>query len=124
MGRSSPARDCSRAPQSGETNRSMMTRRQWLALVPAGLATATKALADVSFERINTHVHINRPSGPILAALKATNWRVLSICDSRAIGNQPDDLTPQLRGTLALHKESGGRVAWAGSFDPRGWEDP
>ena len=57
-------------------------------------------------------------------ALQAARWRVLSICDSRAIGDQPADLEPQLRGTLALHRESAGRVAWAGSFDARRWEDP
>lgn len=102
----------------------MMTRRQWLATLPAGLATGAKAFADVSFERIDTHVHVNRPSPPVVAALQTNGWRILSICDSRAIGDQPGDLEPQLRGTEALHRESAGRVAWAGSFDPRGWEDP
>ncbi len=116
--------DCSHDPATEIKDVHMMTRRQWLALVPAGIAIGTKARADVSFERINTHVHINRPSRPILEALRATRWRVLSICDSRAIDDQPDDLTPQLRGTVALHRESGGCVAWAGSFDPRGWEHP
>jgi len=101
----------------------MITRRQWIGIVPAGLIIRAKVFADVSFERINTHVHVNRPSRPILATLQASRWRVLSICDSRAIGDQPDDLEPQLRGTAALHRESAGRVAWVGSFDPRRWED-
>ena len=100
----------------------MMTRRRWLATVPAGLAAVAKAAAP--FERIDTHVHLNRLSQPMAAGLQTAGWRVLSICVSRATGDDPSDLEAQLRGTAELHRESGGRVAWAGSFDARRWQDP
>jgi predicted TIM-barrel fold metal-dependent hydrolase len=98
----------------------MMTRRQWLALIPAGLAAA-KALDP--FEYVDTHVHLNRLSRPMIAGLQASGWRVLSICVWRATGDDPSDLDDQLRGTAELHRESGGCVAWAGSFDARRWQD-
>jgi predicted TIM-barrel fold metal-dependent hydrolase len=101
----------------------MMTRRHWLALLPAGLVRRASA-ADVPFERIDTHVHLNRLSRPVVAGLQSSRWRVLSISDSRATGDQPADLPPQLRGNAEAHRESGGCVAWAGSFDPREWEQP
>lgn len=107
-----------------------ITRRQWLAVMPASLtlaqtpASPTLAQAPASFERIDTHVHVNRPSSAILAGLQSSNWRVLSICVSRATGNDPTDLQAQVRGTARLSHESGGRVAWAGSFDARHWQDP
>ena len=100
----------------------MMTRRRWLALTAAGVASRAQA-ADALFERIDTHVHLNRPSQAIVDGLQSANWRVLSISDSRAIGDQPGDLEPQLKGNAELHRRSRGRVAWAGSFDPRGWEE-
>ncbi len=98
----------------------MLTRRQLLALMPAGLACAQ---SSVSFERIDTHVHLNRPSAPMLAGLAASGWRVLSICVSRATGDDASDIDAQLRGTAELSRQSGGRVAWSGSFDARHWQD-
>ena len=102
----------------------MMTRRDWLALLPAGLVMKARAADDLPFERIDTHVHLNRLSRPIVAGLQSSRWRVLSISDSRAIGDQPADLPAQLIGNAEAHRESGGCVAWAGSFDPRQWEQP
>lgn len=67
----------------------MLTRRQLLALMPAGLACAQSA---IPFERIDTHVHLNRPSVPMLAGLAASGWRVLSICVSRATGEDASDI--------------------------------
>src|ERR1051325_10098048 len=98
----------------------MLTRRQWLALMPAGLAAAQ---APAPFERIDTHVHLNRPSRAIIAGLESSHWRVLSICVSRATGDDPSDLESQIRGNAEMSRESQGRVAWAGSFDPRRWQD-
>jgi len=99
----------------------MLTRRQWLALIPAGLA---RAQAPVPFERIDTHVHLSRLSRPIIAGLQSSNWRVLSISVSRATGTDPTDLDAQLRGNAEMARESKGRVAWATSFDARRWQDP
>jgi predicted TIM-barrel fold metal-dependent hydrolase len=88
--------------------------------MPAGLAAAQ---APAPFERINTHVHLNRPSRAIIAGLESSHWRVLSICVSRATGDDPSDLESQIRGNAEMSRESQGRVAWAGSFDPRRWQD-
>jgi predicted TIM-barrel fold metal-dependent hydrolase len=98
----------------------MLTRRQWLALMPAGLAAAQ---APAAFERIDTHVHLNRLSRPIISGLQSSGWKVLSISVSRATGDDPSDLDAQLRGNAEMSRESGGRVAWAGSFDARHWHD-
>ncbi len=100
-----------------------MTRRQWLALAPSAVAAAAAPTA-APFECVDTHVHLNRMSRPFITGLQTSGWRVLSICVSRATGNDPSDLDDQLRGNAELHRESGGTVAWAGSFDARRWQDP
>src|ERR1700683_1937329 len=96
----------------------MMTRRRWLALATAG-AAAAKAAAP--FDRIDTHVHLNRLSLPMIAGLEASGWRVLSICVSRATGEEPSDLDSQVHGNAEVHRQSGGRGAGAGSFDGGRW---
>jgi predicted TIM-barrel fold metal-dependent hydrolase len=101
----------------------MMTRRELL----AGLAASPfpkGAAANPPFERIDTHIHLNRPSPEILAGFRQTRWRALTICDSRAIGDQPRDLDEQVRGAILLHRESKGLISWATSFDPRPFERP
>lgn len=98
----------------------MMTRRQLLALLPATWAAGD---SPRSFERVDTHVHLNRLSLPIVDGLKISQWRVLSICVSRATAQDPSDLEAQLRGTSELHRASRGCVAWAGSFDARTWQE-
>jgi len=52
------------------------------------------------------------------------NFRCLSICDSRAIGDEASILPDMIRGTEALHRESRGRIPWATIFDPRPFESP
>jgi len=104
----------------------MLNRREFLALVPAGLAAAqvpSSSQESVSFTRIDTHAHVNRPSQAILNSLKNSNFHILSICVSRATGNDPSDLDEQIRGTRELSRESGGSVFWAGGFDARQWSD-
>src|SRR5215468_854432 len=98
----------------------MMTRRQLLALLPAAWATAD---TPATFERVDTHVHLNRLTLPIIDGLQTSRWRVLSICVSRATAEAPSDLEAQLRGTTELHRQSRGCVAWAGSFDARSCQE-
>jgi predicted TIM-barrel fold metal-dependent hydrolase len=98
----------------------MLTRREWLALMPAGFAAAQ---TPAPFERIDTHVHLNRLSRPVIAGLQSSGWRVLSICVSRATGEDTSDLDAQIHGNAEMSRESGGRVAWAASFDARRWQD-
>ncbi len=56
---------------------------------------------------------MHRSAPALVEALKQANWRCLSICDSREIGNQPSILDAMIRGTKLLHAESQGRIAWA-----------
>jgi predicted TIM-barrel fold metal-dependent hydrolase len=97
-----------------------VTRRELLALIPAYAATA----AEPSFDRIDCHMHLNRAAPVFVKSMEQARWRALSICVSRAVGDQPNDVDEQLSGTAELHRASNGRIAWAASFDPRSFESP
>ena len=97
-----------------------MRRRELLAAFCIG-ATRARAAAP-SFECIDTHTHMHRSAPTLVAALEKANWRCLSICDSREIGDQPSILDEMIRGTKVLHAESRGRIAWATTFDARPFE--
>ena len=101
-----------------------MTRREWMALVPAAMSVRTGRAADVSFERIDTHNHIHRNAPALVAAMERTGWRGLSICDSREVGDQVSVLPQMIPGTAQFHRDSNKRWAWATTFDPRGFEKP
>jgi predicted TIM-barrel fold metal-dependent hydrolase len=90
-------------------------------LAPCGLSCGA---TPPSFERVDTHVHLNRLSRPIIVGLQKSGWRALSICVSRATGDDPSDLEAQLRGTSEMSRESRNCIAWAGSFDARLWQAP
>jgi len=100
-----------------------MTRRQLLAYIPAAAALRSSRAADVPFEHIDTHTHIHRIVPELFAALEKDQWRCLSICVSRAIGDQASDLDEQIRGSAEVHRATKGRIAWATAFDARGFED-
>jgi hypothetical protein len=100
-----------------------ITRRQLLAALPAVSAIRLRG-AESTFECIDTHTHMHRSAPGMVAALEKANWRCLSICDSREIGDQPSILDEMMRGTKILHSESKGRIAWATTFDPRPFENP
>ena len=99
-----------------------MTRREWLAMIPAAAAVRTGRAAEVPFDRIDTHNHIHRSAPVLVAAMAKTGWRGLSICDSREIGDQVSGLPEMIAGTVRFHRESKGRWAWATTFDARGFE--
>lgn len=67
---------------------------------------------------------MHRGAPALIAALQQANWRCLSICDSREIGDQPSILNEIISGTKALHAESHGRIAWATTFDAPPFESP
>ena len=102
----------------------MITRRELLALIPAARAMPAAQAPEVSFERIDVHLHIQRSAPVFVAAMEKAGWRGLSICDCRAVGDEVFDLEKDLQGTLTLHRESKGRIAWAATFDPRLFERP
>jgi predicted TIM-barrel fold metal-dependent hydrolase len=94
-----------------------MTRRELLAAAAVGASAA-------SFERIDTHTHIHRHAPALLESLAKGGWRGLSICDSRAVGDQPSDLEEMIRGTAEANRQSNGRLTWATTFDAREFEKP
>ena len=102
----------------------MMTRRELFALIPAAAAVPAVRAAEVSFERIDVHLHVQRSAPVFVAAMEKARWRGLSICDCRAVGDEVFDLEKDLQGTLTLHRESKGRIAWAATFDARLFERP
>ena len=65
---------------------------------------------------------MHRAAPALLNGMQETGWRALSICVSRAVGEEANDVEAQLRGTPVLHRASNGRVAWAASFDARSFE--
>jgi hypothetical protein len=67
---------------------------------------------------------MHRSAPALVEALQQANWRCLSICDSREIGDQPSVLNEMISGTKVLHAESHGRIAWATTFDARPFETP
>src|SRR5437764_8799609 len=100
-----------------------MTRRELLAIIPAAAAVRI-GRAQVGFERIDTHNHIHRSAPALVAAMEKAGWRGLSICDSREVGDQVSVLPEMIAGTARFHRESGGRWAWATTFDARDFEQP
>ena len=97
-----------------------MTRRELLLVSSAAVLKP----AEPAFERIDTHNHIHQICPELVAAMKSTGWRGLSICDSRAIGDEPSILNEMRKGTIEFSRASAGRWAWATTFDARGFESP
>jgi predicted TIM-barrel fold metal-dependent hydrolase len=101
-----------------------MTRREWLFLTPAAAVLHAARPADAPFDRIDTHTHIHRRAPALLSAMEQAGWRGLSICDSRAVGDEPSGLEEMIRGTADVSRESKRRLVWAATFDARGFESP
>jgi predicted TIM-barrel fold metal-dependent hydrolase len=104
---------------------SMKTRREVLRLIPtAVLAGTAGAAAPPEFTRVDTHVHIHREAPALLSAMKEANWRGLDIVVCPASGGETFDLEEKLRATRKVSRDSGGTLAWASTFDARGFEEP
>ena len=76
------------------------------------------------FERIDTHIHIHRDAPALFASLKDSKWSGLDIVVCPTEGDEPFDLESKLDSTLKGARASGGRLAWASTFDARGFEAP
>ena len=107
---------------AGAARIARMTRRQWLACVPAAAALEAPRALAAELERIDTHTHIHRIAPELFADLEKEQWRCLSICVSRAIGDETSDLDQMIRGSAEVHRATKGRIAWATAFDARGFE--
>jgi predicted TIM-barrel fold metal-dependent hydrolase len=100
-----------------------LNRRSFLQAAGAAVASLKGSPSPAPpFERIDTHTHIHRDAPALFAALEKGQWRCLSICVSRAIGDEPSDLEEMIRGTARVHRVTNGRIAWATTFDARGFE--
>jgi predicted TIM-barrel fold metal-dependent hydrolase len=103
----------------------MPTRRDVLRLAPAPfLMRAARAAEGADFERIDTHIHIHREAPALYASLRDSKWSGLDIVVCPTEGDEPFDLESKLDATLKGARASGGRLAWASTFDARGFEDP
>jgi predicted TIM-barrel fold metal-dependent hydrolase len=102
----------------------MLNRRDVLRLVPSSalLLGVADAAEGPAFERFDTHVHIHRDAPALVSAIKSTNWRALDIVVCPASGDESFDLEEKLRATLEVQRKSGGALAWASTFDARGFE--
>jgi hypothetical protein len=91
-----------------------------------GLAVLSRASAaePAPFQRIDTHIHIHRDAQALVDAIKTSNWRGLDLVVCPAGGDERFDLEEKLRATLKVHRDSGGVIAWASTFDARGFESP
>ncbi|MBK5294225.1 MAG: amidohydrolase family protein [Acidobacteriia bacterium] len=101
----------------------MMTRRDLLPSIPALMAVRSLKGADVVYQRFDTHTHIHNYFPDMIDALEKSNFKCLSICDSREIGDEKSTLPEMTEGTIAAVKQSRGRLAWGTTFDPRNFED-
>lgn len=103
----------------------MLTRRDVLRLAPAPfLMQAARAAEGSGFERIDTHIHIHRVAPALYESLKGSAWSGLDIVVCPTEKDEPYDLESRLASTLAGSRASGGRLAWASTFDARGFEAP
>jgi predicted TIM-barrel fold metal-dependent hydrolase len=103
----------------------MLTRRDFLRAIPPAVLLATARADDTpAFGRIDTHIHIHRDAPSLSSSLKAANWRGLDIVVCPASGDEPFDLEEKLGATLKVARDSGGTLAWASTFDARGFEEP
>jgi predicted TIM-barrel fold metal-dependent hydrolase len=108
-----------------------MNRRAFLQSAgTAGIASARLATASAQayiheqtpVRRIDSHTHIHRAAPKLFAALERDHWRCLSICVSRATGEEPSNLDEMIRGSAEVHRLTNGRIAWATTFDARTFE--
>ena len=103
----------------------MLTRREVLRLAPAPfLSRVVRAAPPEDFERIDAHIHIHHDEPAIFASFKETKWSGLDLVVCPTVGDEPFDLEAKLDSTLKGARASGGRLAWASTFDARGFEAP
>jgi hypothetical protein len=87
-----------------------------------GLAALLLFAQVVPFERIDSHIHTAPPPDAFLTMSERINVRMLNVTlvDPTAPGF--DRTEPQTRWAIDISKRSRGRIAWASTFDPAGFE--
>src|SRR4051794_21015820 len=102
----------------------MLTRRDVLRLAPAPFLLRAARAAEGDFERIDTHIHIHRDAPAVFSSLKESKWSGLDLVVCPAVKDEPFDLEARIESTSRGSRASGGRLAWASTFDARGFEAP
>jgi len=102
----------------------MLTRRDVLRLAPAPFLLRAARAAGGDFERIDTHIHIHRDAPAIFSGLKESRWSGLDLVVCPTVKDEPYDLEAKIDSTSRGSRASGGRLAWASTFDARGFEAP
>jgi predicted TIM-barrel fold metal-dependent hydrolase len=103
----------------------MWTRRDILRLIPApALLSIARAADGPDYRRVDTHIHIHRDAPALVSAIEQSRWRGLDIVVCPAVGDEPFDLEEKLGATLKVARDSRGTLAWASTFDARGFERP
>jgi Amidohydrolase len=90
---------------------------------PAVLIGVAREAPAPDFGRVDTHIHIHRDAPALLSAIKEANWRGMDIVVCPASGGETFDLETRLRATQRVSRDSGGALAWASTFDARGFEE-
>ena len=109
----------------------MLTRREMLAVMGCSAAIGPLSAQGVAFGRIDAHAHIHWSIPALIANMEKDNWRALSICVWEQFDNQPVDsdvgrfktIDELLAATAKVHRDSKGRIAWAGTIDARSFEN-
>src|SRR4051794_17561405 len=102
----------------------MLTRRDVLRLAPVPFLLRAARAAGGDFERIDTHIHIHRDAPAIFSGLKESRWSGLDLVVCPTVKDEPYDLEAKIDSTSRGSRASGGRLAWASTFDARGFEAP
>jgi predicted TIM-barrel fold metal-dependent hydrolase len=102
----------------------MLTRRGLLRLAPVPFLPQVARAAEPDFERIDSHIHIHRDAPAFCSSLKEARWSGLDLVVCPTEKDEPFDLESKLDSTLKGSRASGGRLAWASTFDARGFESP
>src|SRR4051794_16382521 len=102
----------------------MLTRRDVLRLAPVPFLLRAARAAEGDFERIDTHIHIHRDAPAVFSGLKESRWSGLDLVVCPTVKDEPYDLEAKIDSTSRGSRASGGRLAWASTFDARGFEAP
>ncbi len=104
----------------------MLSRRDLLrGLAASPLVATSRAPEEPPFQRVDAHVHIHRDAPALVEAIRGSGWRGIDIVVCPASGGEePSDLDEKLRATARVARDSGGSLAWASTFDARGFEAP